>query len=518
MLNGAGLKKVLLATALAGTGYAATPPKYLWRVGIRKPWPIESFFVEASDGTQLSTEDCDGRPVLLVTWAAWCPYMPENLRVVERIKMRYRSTDACIVPVSIDKDKEKAWEFARAQGLVEPYFWGYDGLSDMYWGTTIPHAFVFDRSGRLLLSRDTLAGDYDAVMEAMDTVVHDGEATGSPSPTAPGHGLKPMPEQVETDATYERVRDLVATGDLDRVDAQAVEWRAARARTARDEWKEWILYDELVLDSDAENATDADYEARIARFETWVATRPASVAAKMALARQWFQYAYRARGHGWADSVPKAAWAIFGERMGKARALLDQVEAMPDRSPVVYFSLLGAARAQDRPLAEREALFRKAIAFEPDFFPAYSNHADDFLERWGGSASALRSFVERSADERGGAAGDRLYARLVWHLLDDFEEDRVDPFKTGYSWPRVLAGYRALIAEDPGPERRIQCARLAVLAGDKDVAREMFAGEGVRFQEGTWPTRDAFLGARRWARRPTFWHWLASLVGFGGIA
>lgn len=517
MTMSAAAKKALLGSALAAAGYAAAPPKLLWQYGIHKAWPMEWFEVEASDGTILSSDDCEGRPVLLVTWAAWCPYMPENLKVVERVKMRYRSTDACIVPASTDEHKEKAWEFARSQSLVEPYYWGYSGLADMYWGHNTPHAFVFDRDGSLVLSRDTLAGDYDAVMEAMDAVVHDGAPDDSPSPTAPGHGLKPMPELVENDEASGRARELYDSGNLDGLEALAKEWRGQRARTALGVWKEWLLYNAIVLESDAENATDADYEARLRSFESWTSTRPASVVARTALARQWYQYAWHARGHGWSSSVDDAAAGLFHDRLEKAGAVFEQAEAMPDKTPVVYHSMLALARAQGWPEPKMDGLFRKALAFEPDYLPYYFTRAVGFEPRWGGSEQALRNFVETSADARG-AGGDELYARLVWELNDHFEQDGVNPFKRGYSWPRVLAGYRALIARDPGPAWRLECAKLAALAGDRAVAQEMFASEGVRWEPWAWRDRGQFIKARRWARRPALWRRLASWIGLGGFA
>jgi hypothetical protein len=519
MLTSAGVKWLLLAAVLAVGGYVGLPPKSLWPYGIHKPWAMEWFEAEAPDGTKVSSEDCEGRPVLLVTWAAWCPYMPDNLREVERIKLRYSGSDACIVPVSIDKEKPSAWQFARSQSLLEPYYWGYYGLSAMYWGHAVPHAFVFDRSGSLVLSEDTRQGGYDGVMTALDTVVHDGVTIDSPAPTAPGHAPKPMPEEIESAETAERVGSLWRAGDLDGIDSLAKDWRGRRARTAMDVWKEWTLYNQLVLDANASEASDSDFESRINYFMGWIANHPTSVVARMALARQWYQYAWRARGEGYADSVTAAGYAKFKERLDIARSLLEQVEAMPDKTPVVYYTMIGLARSQDWPEAKRDELFRKAIAFEPDYFPFYENHAKNFEPRWGGTYAAMRTFIERSADGRGDGRGNELYARLVWETIEDSGSDSVNPFLLGFSWPRVLAGYRSLIARDPGPAWRLECARMASLAGDKAVAREMFASEGVRYAPWLWRDHDGFARARRWAfPRLSIWQRLAALIGFGGIA
>jgi hypothetical protein len=511
-------KAPLIILAVLGAVYAAVPPKTAWRYGVRKRWPMEWFEAEAPDGSLLTSDDCEGRPTLLVVWAAWCPYMPDNIRVIERVKMRYRSTDACIVPVSTDPKKETAFEFARSYNLIAPYYWGYNGLSDMYWsGHSTPHSFVFDRDGNLILSLDTGTGDYDAVMAAMDKVVHDGGPSLGPSPTAPGHEPGETPEVTETAAAAKQALDLFQAGDFDGLDALASQWRGLRARTALDVWKEYILYNAIGIDSGDGKATDADFEARIATFERWVAARPESVVARIALGRQWFNYAYRARGGGWDSEVTEAGRRLFVERMAKARPYLEQAEAMPGKSPVVYFTLMGVAAAQGRPDAESAEIFRKALAFEPDYLQYYENRMTDLLPRWGGSARRVREFVEASADGRGDGRGDELYARLVWDLLNGVEEYK-NPFRAGYSWPRTLAGYRAMLARNPTATRRQQCAKLAVLAGDHAVAREMFASEGVRYNSWVWDRDGDFRRERRWALRESLLQKVAAWFGLGGIA
>lgn len=510
-------KKPLLILLALGAAYAATPAKVAWRHGIHKRWPMGWFNVEAPDGSRLTADDCVGRPTLVVVWAAWCPYMPNNIRAIERVKMRYRSTDACIVPASTDEKKETAFEFARSYGLVEPYYWGYDGLSSMYWsGRATPHSFVFDRDGNLVLSLDTVEGDYDTVLAAMDKVVHDGGVGLGPAPTAPGHEPGRTPEAVEADMTAREVLDAFHSEDFDALDALANQWRAARARTATDAWKEWIFYDRIALDPD-DKTTDADFEGRIATFERWLTKRPGSVAAREALGRAWYQYAWRARGSGWSSEVTEVGRRLFEERLAKARPFLEQAEAMPDKSPVVYFTLLGLSLAQDRPDAESAELFRKALAFEPDYFPYYTSRLSHFLPRWGGSAEATKRFVEAAADGRGDGRGDELYARLVWELtFGDQEYD--DPFQAGYSWPRVQAGCRALLARSPGERWGGGCAKLAVLAGDKRGAQEMFAKGGAHLDWSFWKTREAYRAAVHWSERPSLLERLKTLLGFGGIA
>lgn len=180
-------RKLILGAAVAGCAYYFTPPRYLWRLGIQVPYPIEEFAVDAADGSRLTSYDCIGRPIILVTWGAWCPYMPGNLTEIEKLKARFSYNDICVVPVSTDKDSAKAWEFARANQMAEPNYWGYRGLSSMYWGHKTPHYFLFDRDGLLRLSKDIDETDSASLMLAVVNVIEDGmPRNNTPSPTRPG--------------------------------------------------------------------------------------------------------------------------------------------------------------------------------------------------------------------------------------------------------------------------------------------------------------------------------------------
>lgn len=492
-----GFQRFLIGAALLGGGYYLTPPRVFWEYGIKVPYPMEAFIVDGSGGTQLSSADCLGRPVLLVTWAAWCPYMPGNLSELEKLKARFAYSDICVVPVSTDKTAAKAWEFAAANNMAEPNYWGYNGLSDMYWGFGVPHMFLFDRKGMLRMEGPIGEANHEDLRAAIIGAIEDGTPRNtSPSPTRPGQAGLVDEEKREAEELAAGNARLFQAGLLDELDARAASMRKGRERTALDVWKEWTVYESIMVDSESE-ASDADHEARIRQFEAWVATRPASVTARMALGRQWNLYAWKARGHGWSDDVNDESRRLFVERLEKARVILEETALMPDTTPAVYFTLLGLARSQDWDEARTDDLLKRALAFEPDYLQYYETRATGLLPRWGGSDEEVARFAASSADARTDGRGDEVYARIAWSLLWAYEGEKRSPFDAGFSWPRARAGLGKVLARQPQSTAWLsRGAKLALAAGDKETARQMFTALGGRADPAVWPVYRDYWDAR----------------------
>jgi len=500
------LKKALIVALLSSAGYVFIPAKTFWKIGLHVPYPLEWFSVTAPDGSQLSSQECAGRPILLITWGAYCPWMSQNLEPVKKLTTRLRYADVCVVPVSTDESMKKAWAFAQGNNMERPYFWGYEGLSDMFWwGENVLRVYVFDRRGYLRFHSEKASQDYDAIVDAVADALHEGEKSFSPSPTSPDRARyleensRPDPEKTRIAAESKR---LFEAGDFDALDAMATNFRKTRARTTDDQWKENFLIDALSFSFYEPGHSDAEYVARIRLLDNWAAARPTSVTARMALAHQWFHYAWFTRGNGRARGVSEANMRLFEDRLEKSRGHLEEVAAMPETTPIVYYTLLGVSTAQSWDQSKIDALMQRALAFEPDYLPYYFNRAIGLLPRWNGSDAQLASFLTASADARKDGRGDELYARTVAWLLD-FYEVKERPFSTIFSWPRTQAGFRQLIAAHPDSTFwRSLLAHAAVMAEDRPVAAEMFAALGERFDADAWEDRLTYENSRRWASRP----------------
>jgi hypothetical protein len=77
------------------------------------------------------------------------------------------------------------------------------------------------------------------------------------------------------------------------------------------------------------HATQQDWKALFDKLDRWVAARPQSITARVALASAYLGYASDARGEGTVDTVTENGWKLFGERIVKARQILQSASPFP---------------------------------------------------------------------------------------------------------------------------------------------------------------------------------------------
>jgi Domain of unknown function (DUF4034) len=99
----------------------------------------------------------------------------------------------------------------------------------------------------------------------------------------------------------------------------------------------------------------------------WIALFPESITARVAYADFLAEYAWHARGSGYADKVTKEGWRFFGERLASARKTLEEARKLPDRDPFWWRVALRVAQGEHWPKSEYDQLLKEAKSFEPKF-------------------------------------------------------------------------------------------------------------------------------------------------------
>ena len=74
--------------------------------------------------------------------------------------------------------------------------------------------------------------------------------------------------------------------------------------------------------------SDSEWLAPIDQLKQWVQTRRDSVTAPIALGNAYLNYAYLARGGGYANTVTDEGWRLFAERVQLARETLERHSAL----------------------------------------------------------------------------------------------------------------------------------------------------------------------------------------------
>ena len=84
------------------------------------------------------------------------------------------------------------------------------------------------------------------------------------------------------------------------------------------------------------HATEEDWKEHLKILNRWMAAKPQSVTARVALANAYTSYAWNARGSDSSDTVTESGWKLFGQRIGKAKQVLEQASRLKAKCPEWY--------------------------------------------------------------------------------------------------------------------------------------------------------------------------------------
>jgi hypothetical protein len=307
-------------------------------------------------------------------------------------------------------------------------------------------------------------------------------------------------------ADVRAAQDYAATAAamLKKEEFRSLDCVANRARSGKErfpggQWKLKELY--IGVDQPVPSpmhATQPDWKALFSKLDQWVAARPRSITARVALASAYLAYATDARGEGYANTVTENGWKLFGERIAQARRVLQEASALPTKCPEWYVAMLLVAENQDWDAAKKLALFDEAFNFEPGYYYLARVRASHLLPKWAGEPGDTEKFTEEVADRIGGDKGDILYFQIASanYVICGCQDD------PHLSWERIQQGFAA--TEKEYGVSMLNLNRIAFLASDYGntdpiVAEKVFSRIGEQWDEETWKTKEAFDYAKRQA-------------------
>lgn len=289
-----------------------------------------------------------------------------------------------------------------------------------------------------------------------------------------------------------QVRAALLSDNFQQLEAIAASVASSKARFAGGAWKLRTFY-LSVQGPGSLTASDSRWTAHIARLEKWAAAMPNSAVPRIALANAYHRYAWKARGNGWANTITEEGQKLYQDRMQQARAILEQAQSLPNRDPQWFVSMQFVALDQAWTRAEENTLEETAAAAAPDYWYIYARHADYLLPKWHGKPGEAAAFLENAANQVGGKEGDFLY----FAVAAMYNCCRAAPEIPELSWDRIKAGFAA--AEElytSTNHQRNEIAFLALRAGDKQFAEQMFARIGDDWDESVWRGKPTFETAK----------------------
>ena len=120
---------------------------------IKKGMDAPAFTVKMVDGTTLSSEELEGKVVMLNFWATWCPpCRKEFKRLKKDIIDRFADKDFVLLPIAVDEDPDNVLPFLKKNGYtfpvaVDPEKKVYGMFAERY----IPRNFIIGRDGKIAL-------------------------------------------------------------------------------------------------------------------------------------------------------------------------------------------------------------------------------------------------------------------------------------------------------------------------------------------------------------------------------
>lgn len=298
------------------------------------------------------------------------------------------------------------------------------------------------------------------------------------------------------------VRAYLQSMQFDQLDMMADQFRSTKSRFPDGGWKLVAFYRSFYMPPDS---PDSRFEETIALVEKWRETNPTSVTAQVVLAKLWHDYAWKARGTGYADQVKATAWPIFEERIARAWSIINEPVGRSADCPERYNTQLILLKFFDA--GDREAfaeLLKEAIGFEPQYYVLYDSASTYLLPRWGGEEGEWQKLMERFARNNLAGAGTTIYARTVWNM------SRYYYFKDmGISWDLTKAGFEQIRRDYPGSLYIPNVfAKFACLANDRTTLAQLFASmDTASYEYEVWGGEKLLNSCRSMVGLPRFRQW-----------
>jgi Domain of unknown function (DUF4034) len=219
-------------------------------------------------------------------------------------------------------------------------------------------------------------------------------ALGLSLASAPTQADEPSERIVEVRGDVER---MLMDGHTDELDAIADDYRASGVRTRGGWWALQVFYDWLTPFAGSNcgcgepDISTVAFDDKLKALEAWLARKPRSLTARVALANLWRLRAWQLRGAAAAKDTSEAAWRGLREAMGLADETLAPVQETAD--PMVYFIEMNMAVVSDDPRVRLRSLYFHATGAFPTF-PAYATQYYYYmLERWFGERGEAATFA-----------------------------------------------------------------------------------------------------------------------------
>ena len=309
------------------------------------------------------------------------------------------------------------------------------------------------------------------------------------------------PSELVEEAAYETwIRLYFHERNFEELEKAGHEARTGKGRVVGGVWKVLDFYDALGEKAVVGDGSDTNWTAYLETFKAWMAAKPESATARVALANAYIQYAWHARGHGYSDSVTREDWNLFEERIESARTTLLQAVRLREKCPYWFEAMQFVALAQGWDKVPTRELLDRASAFEPAYYHYYREYANFLLPKWYGDEGEVEAFADELLKQPDTPDNAVTYFEVASLIVCPCTSNSNRTDLGGLSWPEIKKGY-ATLDQNYGISnlKRNRFAYMATLAKDKSAAQEAFAQIGANRDTSVWASNEFFERVKSWA-------------------
>ncbi len=307
------------------------------------------------------------------------------------------------------------------------------------------------------------------------------------------------PQLYDLEETYQaHIKSGLAEEDFANLESEVRDARVAQARARGGVWKLLLFYEAVSSPLSGREATDSDWQDHFALIRKWTVARPGSAAAHIAMADAYVNYAWAARGNGYANTVSGSGWKHFNERIGLAKAKLIDAAKTEEKCPYWYEVMQMIAVAEGWDKQQARELFDKATAFSPNYYHYYREYANFLLPKWYGEEGEMQAFAEEVFTRLPEPDSSIVYFEMASLLA--CQCDNLRDSLDGLSWPRIQQGYKNLERlYGTSKLKSNRFAYMSYLAKDKAAAQEAFNQVGDDWEQTVWQTVGTYQVTKKWA-------------------
>jgi opacity protein-like surface antigen len=182
---------------------------------------------------------------------------------------------------------------------------------------------------------------------------------------------------------------------------------------------------------------------------------------------------WRARGGGFANTVPPEAWKIYERKLIEADSIIDSAPVALKKTGSWHALKLSIARQLGEERGVKGPVFQAAVAAWPYYRRLYRTAIGFSFPRWGGSFDEIELVVRYAYDKTKATDGAAWYATLYTDAFINDGEYTLRDSKV--DWTLMKKGFRdALSKEKAGDGLVWGFARMACQMRDREETRRLY--------------------------------------------